>query len=216
MNKIIISQELQDAIDLLRVPNKDDQRKKRLIDEIKKAFGPNCIKEERRHFKRKHIIFFQYEGNEIIIDYHFGRKEFGKEGIRFFGTDIDFIDKATAYIENNSSRRIYYYVLLNLILSEEEEIYFAIPIFFIKNNKQDISKSEYKDSIPPGYKFHTINKRDKYWLRLKNNRFEDLSIFQTNIKDLLNQNLMNRYEEEKEKYFNNKKDKEELLRKLVK
>ena len=216
MNEIIISQEVQDAIDLLSVPNKDDQRKKRLIDEIKKAFGPNCIKEETRDFKRKHIIVFQNEGNEIIIDYHFAGKEFGKEGIGFLGTDVNFIDKATAYIENNSSRRIYYYVLLNLILSEEEEMYFAIPIFFIKNNKQDISKSEYKGSIPPGYKFHTINKKGKYWLRLKNNRYEDLSIFQTSIKGLLNLNLMNRYDEEKEKYFNTKKDKEELLKKLVK
>lgn len=219
MEEIKLSKELEECFNILHNErsNIDYQREIRLIDEIKKAFGPNCIKEETHDFKRKHIIVFQNEGNEIIMDYHFSGVEFGREGIRFFGTDVNFIDKiAIPYIENNNSRRIYYYVLLDLIPSEEEEIYFAIPIFFIKNNEQGISKSEYKGSIPPGYKFHILYNKGKHWLRLKNGRFEDLSIFQTNIKDILNQNLVKLYNEEKEKYFNIEKDRHELLRKLAK
>ena len=133
----INTKELIEAIEILRRSSadyQDRQREKKLIDEIKKAFGPNCINEETHNFKRKHIIAFQNDGNEIIIDYHFSGREFGNEEIRFFGADIDFINRAIAYIQDNISRRIYYYILLDLILSEEENIYFAIPIFFIKNN----------------------------------------------------------------------------------
>jgi len=184
-------------------------RKRRLIDEIKKVFGQDCIRENTYDFKRKNLIIFQSGDIEVIIDHHFSDNELG-----FFGTDVDFIDYATKEIEADGSHQIYY-VLLVFGISEKDEIYFAIPIFFIKNNKQEISKSEYKGSIPPQYKFNIIFRDGKYWLRLKNNQLEDISVFQTNIKDLLNQSLINRYEEEKEKYFSTKKDKEELFKKLV-
>ncbi len=181
-----------------------------LISEIKQIFGQNCLKKSTYDFKRKNLIIFQDGENEVILDYHFS------DEIGFFGTDVNFIDYVVTYIEDNSSRKIYYFLLLKLKNSEEDEVYFAIPMYFIKNNKQEISKSEYKGSIPPQYKFKIIFKNGKYWLRLKNNQLEDISIFQTSIKGLLNQSLINYYEEEKEKYFNTKKDKEGLLRKLAK
>lgn len=190
-------------------------RERKLIDEIKKAFGPECIKKNTKYtiqpVTRKNLISFQSGDIEIRIDYHFSDNELG-----FFGTDVDSIDYAAKEIEADTSHQIYYYVLLVYGISEEGNIYFAIPIYFIKNNKDNISKSEYKDSIPPQYKFNIIFRSGKYWLRLKNNQLEDISVFQTDIKGLLNKNLINRYGEEKEKYFSIEKDKEGLLRKLVK
>ncbi len=188
-------------------PSEIEQHKRKLIDDIKQTFGQDCIKEETRNFKRKHIIVFQNEGNEIILDYHFGHDK-----DKLFGADVNFIDYVANFIENNNSRKIYYYVLLILILSEKEELYFAIPIFYIKNNESNIYKTK-GDKYVPQYRFNIVYENGKYWLRLKNNPNEDISIFQTNIKGLLNQSLINRYEEEKEKYFSNKKDREELLKK---
>lgn len=192
-------------------PTRGYVRDRKLIDEIKKVFGEDCIKEDTYNFKRKNLIIFQSGDIEIIIDHHFSDNELG-----FFGTDVDFIDYATKEIESDASHQIYYYVLLIFGISEESEISFAIPIYFIKNNKQEISKSEYKGSIPPQYKFNIIFRSGKYWLKLKNDQLEDISIFQINIKDLLNQSLINRYGEEKEKYFSIREDEEQLLRKLVK
>lgn len=198
-------------------PTRRYVRERRLIDKIKKVFGPDCIKKNTKYGygiyaeTRRNLIIFQSGDIEIRINHHFSDNELG-----FFGTDVDFIDYATKEIEADTSPQIYYYALLVFGISEEDEIYFAIPIYFIKNNKHDISKSEYKGSIPPQYKFNIVFKNGKYWLKLKNNQLEDISIFQTNIKDLLNQSLINQYEEEKEKYFSTKKDEEELLKKLVK
>ncbi|MBI3027669.1 hypothetical protein HYY70_06175 [Candidatus Woesearchaeota archaeon] len=155
-------------------PNEVYIKKRRLIDEIKKIFGPDCIKDNTYDFKSKNLIIFQDAQNEVILDYHFSNE------IYLFGADVDFIDYVTNLIENDN-----------------------------------ISKTK-GDKYLPQYRFNIVYERGKYWLRLKNNQLEDISVFQTIIKDLLNQNLINRYEEEKERYFSTKKDKEELLRKLVK
>lgn len=186
------------------------RRKIALISEIKRFYGDDCIDNSTKNFSKQNMVIFKKNITGVILYFHFSNE------IGFFGSDVGHVNHIANYITDNASKRIYAFIYLMLDNLEIRKVNFALPVFFVKNHESEISKSKYKGSIPPQYKFNVIFRNGKYWLRLKNNQLEDISIFQTSIKDLLNQSLINRYEEEKEKYSSISKDKQELLKKLVK
>ncbi|MBI2652822.1 hypothetical protein HYX00_05125 [Candidatus Woesearchaeota archaeon] len=159
-----------------------------LINEIKRFYGYDCIDDSAKNFDKQNMIIFKKNTAEVILYFHFSNE------IGFFGSDVGYVNHITNYIADNASKKIYTFVYLMLGDLETWNVNFALPIFFVKNHESEISKSQY-----PQYKFNIIFKKGRYWLRLKSNQLEDISIFQTNIKDLLSQRLINRYEEEKEK-----------------
>lgn len=210
MYENLTAKELASRIKPKSIPG--DEQRAGLIDNIKQVFGVNCIKEETRKFQKANIIVFEVNGIENILLFHYGRL-MGDKG--FFGSDIEYVDIIVDFINNNKSRKIYSFMLFMLGLQNDIIKYFAIPIFFIKNRQSDISKTK-GDKYVPQFRFNIVQKNNKFYLRLARNQYEDLSNYTIKITDLLNEKLLKNHDLEKEKYFSIKKDKEELLKKLVK
>lgn len=189
--------------------NPGDEQRADLIDNIKQVFGANCITQK---FQKANIIVFEVNGIENVLLFHYGRL-MGDKG--FFGSDTEYVDNIINFINNNKSRKIYSFMLFMLELPNNIIKYFAIPIFYIKNNDSNISKTK-GDKYVPQYRFNIAQIKNRYYLRLAGNQYEDLSHYNIKITDLLNSKLLKKHDEEKEKYFSAKKDREELIKKFGK
>lgn len=186
------------------------RRKIDLIDEIKRCYGEGCIDDSTKKFKKQNIVIFQHKDTEVILYFHFSNE------IGFFGCDVGYVDRIANYIIENPSKKICSYIYLILNEQEIAKTNFAIPVFFVKNNQSDISKTEFKGSVPPQYKFNILYKNGKYWLRLKNNTLTEISNFIADVKYILSGGLVKIHNEEKEKYINKVEAQKNLLKKFGK
>lgn len=202
---------LIEDIEVLRRDPSEKNAKNSLTKNIKETFGNDCIEKNYSgcSFRKPNLIVIKKDSTKLILYFHYSKE------IGFFGFDKTLITEVIDYIIKNDSEKIYFYLLFVLETSDNKVKYFSVPIFFIKNFEMDISISDYKGTISPQYKFLLDLINGKYKLKLKNKRYEDISNFETDIEGLFNENFMKIHDEEKIKYYDVIKAKQELTTKLV-
>lgn len=204
------------------------EKKRELIQKIKEVFGEECVQKNyiEKHigkknytvtnvgkyiftnFRAPNLIVLNKDNINLILYFHYS------EEIGFYGFDKNLINDIIEYTNKNSSEKIFFYLLFILDVPDERVEYFCVPIFFIKNIESDISVTDYKGTIGPQYKFHLELIKNRYYLKLKKGRYEDISDFKIEVSKLFNQTLIARYNEEKIRYENILRDKQKLLKKF--
>ncbi len=188
----------------------DYEKKRELIKKIKEIFGEECIERDytKHSFRAPNLIILNKGELKLILYFHYSGEKC------FYGFDKNIIAEVIDWVNKNNPEKVFFNLLFMLNTSDEETIYFCIPIFFIKNIESDISITKDKGTIGPGYRINLEFIKNRYHLKLKNGRYEDISDFKIEISGLFNEDLMARYEEEKIRYEGTLRDKQELLKKF--
>ena len=186
------------------------KEKRELIQKIKEAFGEGCIERDytKYSFRAPNLIILNKGDIKLILYFHYS------EEIGFYGFDKNIITEIIDWVNKNNPEKVFFNLLFMLGIPDEETVYFCIPIFFIKNIESDISVTKDKGTIGPGYRINLELIKNRYYLKLKKGRYEDISDFKIEISELFNQTLITRYNEEKIRYENIVRDKQELLKKF--
>lgn len=155
--------------------------KLQFLRKLKNILGEDCVIRdftkiygEWHSFRKPNIVHIKSRGIEIILFFHMSTSH-SRKNKGFYGFSKEHTENILNYIRANSDKKIYFYLYL-MLDTGETTLNFALPIFLIKNNENDISISEEGQ-----YKLNIINKKNKYYLRLKNTPNEDLFMF---MKDL--------------------------------